>query len=277
MKLCLRKYIQFIFTLALLHVGAVVAFAQTPPASLAVNSSTLYLLSTTSGNPESIDTVMTGATLPYYVYPDADFNPAFDNTSPLSNIESSFGWSAAVSGQYSVAAVGTYPTNYKNITWNTAGTYTITVTETSAAAYGGCSGDYSFSVVVAAKPTAVFTSTATLACPQSGTYTIALPIINTSGIASATEKHVQYSITMVYAGGTTPAPTMGTVPMVTTGATSVSVDLNNLPEGRYVFTLTAVSDRISRKCSVAGVLGAQVTYTLYVTSPKPTLRTSAIQ
>lgn len=268
------KYTKYICAFILMHLSVFQVVAQTPPDVLPVGGDNLTLLNATAGDPESIDTVVVGSTLPYYVYPDFDFNPSFIESTPLdsSKIDSKFFWSSDAG--YVVNTVNaTDPENYKNITWNIKGNYAIKVTEKTDALYGGCSGDYNFKVVVLDKPTATFTSAATITCPQTVATDISLPIKNTSGVKLTTEneKHVQYTVNMSYNGG---AATPVTVPAVESGATSVVVSLSSLPEGRYVFTLTKVSDRISRKCSIDGTLGAQTTYIMYVTTPKPTLTTS---
>jgi hypothetical protein len=267
------KYTKYLCAFILMHLSVFQMVAQAP---ITVEGQILTPL--TTGTSEGIDTVTVGATMPYYVYPDFDFNPSFIESTPLdsSKIDSKFFWSSDAG--YVVNTVNaTDPENYKNITWNTAATYLIKVTEKTAATYGGCTGDYSFSVVVLPKPTAAFSTAATLACPQTAATTVYVPLTVSSGVKGTTEEQMKFTFTYTYNGVAQGAIASEHIAYAEgTGTISVGLQaLSSLPEGRYVFTLTAVSDRISRKCSVDGTLISPTTYTVYVTSPKPTLKTSA--
>jgi hypothetical protein len=276
LKHCLPTYLAAILCMLALAFGSVNSELMAQPSLITVDGVDLYTANATK--PETtIDSATIGATLPYYIYPDVNFNPLYNPTSPFANIESSFAFVGAAGYTISDIATHTSATNYKNITWNTLGSYTITVNETAAATYGGCTGSSTFDVKVINKPTAAFTNAGVLICPNSTT--VDLPITVATDIAGTTEKQMQFAITCTKGGtafditGTDGkyAEGTGTTTVTATAATGT------LTEGIYTFTLSSVSDRISRKCAVSGTLGTQTTYTVYVFAPKPTIKTSAIK
>lgn len=247
--------------------------AQALPTSMTINSALLYKTAATD-----VDSATVSATLPYFIYPDVNFNPNFSDSDPLNatKLESTFTW-PGTTANYTIAPVTGYTgiSDYKNITWINTGSYSLSISETAAATYGGCSGNTTLKVDVIKKPTAAFTNAGVLICPNSTT--VDLPITVTTDIAGTAEKQMQFTITCSKGG--TPFAISGTDGKYAEGAstTTVTATTGALTEGIYTFTLSSVSDRISRKCGVSGTIGTQTTYTVYVFAPKPTLKTSAIK
>jgi hypothetical protein len=269
-------------------------FAQVYPTSITNPTGT----STSLFPPASasdIDSVTIGATMPYYVLPDLNFNPSLQATATTydvtkiftsANISSTFSWTVPTGCSYAhVPNTGTYTDlvnlgNFMNITFtnsvSTSAVQTITVNETSSSTYGGCTGSTTFNVQVINAPTAQFSKIGVVVCPSETT--ISLPLTATSSVAGTTEKQLQFTFNYQYNGGTTTTISTDAVSYALgSGSVIPTVTLASLPEGIYTFTLTGVSDRISRKCNISGNVTAQPTFKVYVTSPKPTLSTSAVQ
>jgi len=273
LKHCLPTYLAATLSMLALAFGTGNSelMAQALPTNMTINSASLFKTGVTD-----IDSATIGATLPYFIYPDVNFNPAFDDADPLNatKLASTFTWPSAAG--YTVSTVTGYAGiyNYRNITWNTLGSYAMTVNETSNATYGGCTGSTTFNVAVINKPTAGFTNAAVLLCP--GSTAVNLPLTVTTDVNNV-EKQLQFNITCDKAGTNVVLTLDATNYAKGTGSIVPQATVAALSEGIYTFTLNKVNDRISRKCSLNGTVVANTTYKVYVTSPKPTLKTSAVR
>lgn len=247
-----------------------------------------------------IDSVTIGATMPYYVLPDLNFNPKlqliatptqYDQTKIFTkaNIESLFSW-AIPSGCTAahVPSTASYPDlvnldNFMNITFTTSVLQTITVNETSASTYGGCSGTTNFKVQVINAPTAQFSSAGLYQCLNTSSLTLPISITSAQKYIASESAFIALTITAVNKADNK-AVTLNAIANIYPDASGVMVNISSvapytsgLPEGIYTFTLSNVTDRISRKCGISGTIGSQNTITVYVKPPKPTLKTSAVQ
>jgi len=105
-----------------------------------------------------------------------------------------------------------------------------------------------------------------------------LPLTVTSDMVNTAEKQLQFDITCAKGATSVSISSWDATSYAEglTGSVTSQATLAALTEGIYTFTLNKVNDRISRKCGLdTGSLGTQTTYKVYVTSPKPTLTTSA--
>jgi len=209
----------------------------------------------------TVDFYMTrGTTIPFYVTPDAYFNPGY--VTPTWTVSSTFLWSFSVD-PVSFSFSSTTAIN-PDITIGTVGSYVLNVVETSA---GGCpdATPMSANVIVREQPTANFATLVGRDIVQCGTYTGAVPFTITDNLA--TNFLVDYTLVVqsYAADGTT---TFG-APISTTSYTDVAFATAGLkdlvastaypvlenPVGspkvtRYTFTITGgtngINDAISR-------------------------------
>jgi len=240
---------------------------------------------------ENTEYVTVGSVLQYFVMPDPIANPGFNVTNPTQNVASSFEWSVSGTG-----GTVTATTPLATVTWgNTPGSFLLTAIEKPATNLGFCDPASNpgtiVDVVVIPKTRIGFTTgdgagpeITPLATAYTGyiceptnpattaktvSFTMALPVkdANTDNI------WVSYTIT-----GTTPEGqaitglTQGTDVPLTLDAT---LDLIFNAYGKYVITLTKVTDRISRKpaTEVPGELlasGAGLSFTFDLTKPVET-------
>lgn len=288
MKHFLPKYLCFFFLLTLwLSAGKVLAQISYPGSIKSPTETGTYLFPPVSAS--DIDSVTIGATMPYYVLPDLNFNPKLQATATTydqtkiftkANIESSFSWTIPSGCTPShVPSTASYPDlvnldNFMNITFTTSVLQTITVNETSASTYGGCSGTTNFKVQVISKPTGGFTQATMISCPSTGSVTLSLPVTLSSDVAGITEKQMEFTLSLSKSGtDLTSSITQPTKIAEGSGTGKLPVTITGLSIGRYDFTITKVRDRISNKCNMDGIINATYsTMYVYILNPLPTLQ-----
>jgi hypothetical protein len=186
---------------------------------------------------ENRDSVTVGASMKYYVEPDA----------AISGTNSTFAWSLKTP----LGTVTPTSTNIATISFGTVlGVDTIKVRETSPTA--SCPGSISkIPIELIAAPTGEFNDAdyvdgVCVAVADSGTYTYAVPLsLNTS----VKDDSIRLSVTV-----TRPDLTTRSL-IIKVKKTATSFTYGDYPSfGAYTFKITAVTDRISRKSNVAGTI-----------------------
>lgn len=113
-----------------------------------------------SGAATEIDSVTVGTTTRLYVKPDAYFHPGY--VTPGWTLTADFTWTWDISAAVGSAVDAGESTNdvWVQVDWSgtAGGPYSIKVTETAPAAFGGCSGDTNVWVSVIPSPTITFTA-----------------------------------------------------------------------------------------------------------------------
>ncbi|MGC8823078.1 MAG: hypothetical protein ACP5PZ_00575 [Bacteroidales bacterium] len=246
---------------------------QAQPNSVTPETDVLYQHGRNSGGidpDENVDSVTVGGTTKYYVLPDSVVNPGFDyNTDLFANIISTFNWTvtgALASG--GVQPVGTFPQNYKQITWTATGTGTITATEVAAPSQGGCTGSTtSINVEVIAAPDVTAVSVPNTTC-HTGTipYNITCPNASLT-ISSAVKgnKGVIVNWSLTGPSGFTPV-TNQTANL----GNSTTLDLSAVTlthPGMYTLTINWVTDRIATKSGLTQITDG--TNTTFIVTAAP--------
>lgn len=246
---------------------------QAQPNSVTPETDVLYQHGRNSGGvdpQENTDSVTVGGTTKYYVLPDATVNPGFDyNTDLFANIISTFNWTvtpALASG--GVQAIGTYPSNYKQITWTATGTGTITATEVAAVSQGGCTGSTtSIDVEVITAPDVTGVTVSDITC-HAGTIPYSLTCPNASlTISSAVNgnKGVVVNWSLTGPSGFTPV-TNQTANL----GNSTTLDLSAVTlthPGTYTLTINWVTDRIATKSGLTQIADGTNTTFLVTAAP----------
>jgi len=232
-----------------------------PPASVSIDGKTYFrhgFNSTGAGltlqTPrEDVDSVTITSSMRYFVMPDPRVSPLFDveNLPAISNVNSTFNWTIAPLGH---GAITSTPSNNPLITvqWNMLGAGTLTVLEVPSVGQA-CDGDHQtvMPVLVIARPTIAFTPINTEYLREeceddiTGGHGVNIDM-------SVFTQSAQVEITFTVTKDGVPYTGFG-------GATPIRLVNNRLPiifteYGRYVFTITGVTDRISRKSSVTGIV-----------------------
>jgi hypothetical protein len=246
--------------------------------SYSVNSQTLYKHGNNSTGVsvyETIDSVTTGGTTRYWIYPDLSLNAGYDPSNPLTTtLTSSFTWAATnTSGTAAgtVSAVGTYGAyqNYKQVSWTGLGTINLSSTEKSGVS-GNCDGTAKvIAVEVIDKPTPNFPaaggSNSTCGTGADGSLSIAVPAlnINFNSVVKNGNRQMKltYDVTCSNAGFTAVS---GHQVNINEAAGTFTLASNLTHYGTYTITLKTVSDRISVKSNVTANASGNVTYTYYV-------------
>ncbi|MDR1154107.1 MAG: hypothetical protein LBL04_05300 [Bacteroidales bacterium] len=206
------------------------------------------------GLPQEVrDSVTVTSTVKYFVLPDPAVSPEYkydtpSNTVDFSKVNSTFAWSLINSRG---TAAGTTP--IVSVTWNTTGIDSLKVKETPKT--GTCAGkETTIPVAVIAKPEIGFN-------PNGGLYSDGACYAQTQVTAGidypfavtlttqSSQVLVDYTVTK---DGTDYSPLNGTdVPVSVTGG---NITLHFTDYGKYVITVTKVTDRVSRKSEVEGVI-----------------------
>jgi hypothetical protein len=254
----MRKFtsLKSLATLCLVFVGFANVWAQNPVTTEVGVS--LYKHTTNSVNPvgpvagEAIDSVTVGSAMKYYVLPDINVNPGF--VAPFTNVASTFAWTTSLptgTAAGAIAAVGVFPTNYKQVTWSGLGTINLNVVESSGAGCGSGSTT-TIPVTIIRVPTVTGGAAPAAQCTSNpATVTFAVPFTLTSDISTPDKVRINYTVTnpdatvLFAAANLDLAKTATTFNLTLTGATQY---------GNYTVTINSVSDRISRKSSVAGTV-----------------------
>jgi hypothetical protein len=259
------NFLKVATVIAVMTITAGTMWAQAP-ASVSAESTTLVKDSTNSAGvyktSEYIDSLTVGAVnVKYLVYPDLKISPSYAfSTSATANLNSTFVWSSSPSTTTINNTVSGFATNYAKITFPaTAGDYTISVVETATT--GTCAGTAQTLAarLIAAPVVTGGTVTGTISCPTTVTpYNMNVPNITLSGLSSAVVASQQIKIDYTLTGPVDNAGTSGTIGSgtITLAEGSSVPDLSTLNgnvdyPGTYTFTITGISDRISRKSAVS--------------------------
>ncbi len=203
---------------------------------------------------ESIDSVTIGAQMQYYVQPSPVISPSYTYTSPLLNLNSTFAWTAAPAASATITSPmnATVLTNWVSVLWNSLGTVNLSVVETANT--GSCAGTTTtIPVMVIHIPTITGGAAPAPQCaasPAGVSFTV--PFTLTSDLNLPSTVRVNY--TVLNPDGTTAIAAQNVE--LANSVTSVNVILpaGSVQFGQYKVTFNAVSDRISRKSSVAGTV-----------------------
>jgi hypothetical protein len=193
---------------------------------------------------ENTDSVTVGAVMKYFALP--------DTATAVKNTANTYAWT--ITSALGSQTAGT-TTNTATVTFgSTATTGTIQVIETSSLGCVGSTVTDPIQSIAAPANTAITFST--LSCPTGSIpYTLAGPTV-TLGISDAMKTGAQKIIvTYNLTGPTGFSSITGTVVNLAEGVLTIPLSGVNLSQpGTYTFTITALTDRISRKSSVAGTL-----------------------
>ena len=250
-------------------------FAQNPITVSAAAGTTLYKQGTNSGNligpvvTETPDLITTGTKVPYLVIPDPLLNPTWVLGADATNttgIVSTWTWTIPGVVSSTVATTGHYlPID---VTGTAGVTGTISVAEQGA----GCPGAATtINVRVVAKPTATAMAVSDGTAPlnqicqpgTNGTLNVPFPtysITKTTDAAIPGDAKVQVKATLVFTNFVTAAvTTYFTDAILNVDATTGNISNTDLAAaatptiaafnswGTYALTITAISDKISRK------------------------------
>lgn len=216
---------------------------------------------------ENTDSVTIGSTMQYYVQPSPAISPLYVYTSPKSNLNSSFVWTAApaASGSITSPMNGTVLTNWISINWTALGAVNLSVVETATT--GGCAGSTTtIPVLVIHAPTITGGVAPAAQCATNpSTVSFTVPFTLTSDVLAPSTVRVNYT---VYNPDNSVLIAAQDVELAK-AATTINVPLTGAAQyGAYKVTFNTVSDRISRKSSVNGtVTTANVLLTV---NPVPT-------
>jgi hypothetical protein len=261
-------FLKGLVTASLVLFGFANAFAQNP---ITPELTPLYKHTTNSSDPvgpvagEAIDSVTVTSLMKYYVLPDPNVNPGF--AVPFLNILSTFNWSTSGATGTAAGAIANVPAalhpNYKQVTWTGIGTINLNVVEVSSS---GCTsgGSTTVPVQIINIPTVTGGAAPAAQCTANpATVTFLVPLALTSDISLPDKVRINYTVynpdaTVLFAASNLDlAKAAASFSLTLTGATQY---------GNYMVTINSVSDRISRKSSVAGT----------VTSPNITLTVNRI-
>jgi hypothetical protein len=244
-------------TLALMVAGITGVFAQNP---ITPETTALYKHTTNSTNlvgpvaGEAIDSVTTTSVMKYYVLPDINVNPGF--VAPFTNLVSTFGWTTSVATGSAAGVIANVPSsvhaNYQQVTWSGIGTINLNVVENSVS---GCASGSTTTIPVSIIniPTVTGGAAPSAQCTSDpATVTFAVPLATlTSDISTPDKVRINYTVynpdnTVLFpAANLDLAKGAATFNLTLTGATQY---------GAYKVTINSVSDRISRKSVVAGIV-----------------------
>jgi hypothetical protein len=248
-----------ILIIVLLTISSGYMFAQ----EVAMSPTTLkqhgYNSSGTATTSENIDSVTVSAVMPYWVAPDANLS--------ATSTTNTFNW-IIPSGLGTLTSASV--TNLASVTFSTVGTGQIGVSEISGVS--GCVGDTTLiDVQVLAKPTATASTFGTVDCPSTATpYNMNVPTFTLTDLASSVKAgYQQIKVTYTLTGPTDNSGTSGTIGTASTTLTmaegSKILDLSALNgmidyPGTYTITISNITDRISRKCSVGNAVNLTKTF-----------------
>ena len=271
--------------------------------AFALNGAFAQFVASTSTASEAIDTVTVGATIPYYVQPDAYFNPSFSTIADTASVESTFAWDvtgvtgASLIWQSVNATAGNG--NYVEVNFgNTNGAgQTISVLETAPA---GCNAGSAITmeVRVIGTPAVSFSpdnagtvlggSGATLSfCEGDARLSDVVQLAFTQADLPNNPSYLaSYEITVDTIQADATVSNIGARTETFSGASAVASNANTLdlaqPTGGFVcitngsgvkrstvykYTILGVNDRISRKSDyLTNSAGAATGWTLYDTN-----------
>jgi hypothetical protein len=272
---------------AIMMLGYTTLNAQNPsPATVTLDGSTFGKHGFNSGGIattlENVDSLTIGAAnVKYFVYPDSAISPLYNvATNYSTGLNSDFFWSVNPSTGITIDTTNAgYRNNYAKITFPSTGTppidYTISVVETAKGS--NCAGTAkAINARLIAIPAVTGGTVTAPGCPSTvAPYNFLVPTISLTGLSSAVQSTNQkIKITYTLTGPTDMAGTIGTLNTNTIDIpeNSTSVDLSGLGPivdypGTYTFSITGISDRISRKSGVA--VTPSFTNVTFVVSRRP--------
>jgi len=217
---------------------------------------------------EAIDSVTLGAQLQYYVQPSPAISPAYVFSSPLLNLNSTFAWTAAPAASATITSPmnGTVLTNWITVKWNSLGAVNLSVIETANT--GSCGGTTTtIPVMVLHVPTLTGGAAPAAQCaasPAGVSFTV--PFILTSDLNLPSTVKVNY--TVLNPDGTISIAAQNV--QLANSVTSINVTLpaGSTQFGQYKVTFNTVSDRISIKSSIPGIVTSPSV--LLTVNPVPT-------
>jgi hypothetical protein len=237
----------------------------------------------------NVDTVTVGATMPYYV--NGDPNMHMLRQWGAITAKSTYSWTVPVASTATI----TGSDSLVSVKWPLAGTYRLTVKENPGAVATGyptlCpSVPYAMDVKVLNRPTVAWNGTTPVAggCGVSGGTPITVPI-DLKGIGQwEVDYTVQYfnlanqevTVAGITRAASEPAVLLGAASNKNDGTAlanqsllsiSIPADKSTGDYGKYVITITSISDRISRKSGIPSEATdiPSVSYTIY-SMPTPT-------
>lgn len=205
---------------------------------------------------EDTDSVTIGASMNYFVMPDLTINQdgdgPYDYTTNADALVSTFDWTGSTIG----TLAGPDTDNEVSFTFGSLGTGLIRVVEQGPSCASGDTTDVPVRVI--AVPTAVFDAPAGAICESDTASGYDVDITSTT---SMTTGLVRYIIEVE--GPNTNVTHTATV-NIAAGTNTYTIPAGSFGDGRgaYTISFTEVSDRISRKSSVAGSLASTHTMTL---------------
>lgn len=256
------------FTKKLLLTAAMTVFGLAGMLAQQLNTTGLYRHGTNSASggsvvaTEATDSVTLGATMDYFVMPDPLYNPSYvAATSLTANLVSTFTWSSTPAAT-SIATKTGFGQNYVTVTWPSAtGDYSLKVIENGSAGCDDPTGRI-IPVRLINKPTANFNSATSTVCSATpGSVTFTLPLSLSTDITND-RIFVSFQVVFTPAVGAPTTNTYSNVPLLDTGSINLETLTGSaLAHGKYEVTITSVSDHVSTKSNVAGVIGATPKYT----------------
>ncbi|MDR1672132.1 MAG: hypothetical protein LBS09_01515 [Bacteroidales bacterium] len=258
--------------------AAIAVSAQTPPSPIKVvlDSKDHYAHGynkdevSTPDAQEVTDSVMVGATMHYFVKPDADYNKAYTEGADLTNTsltESEFGWTVPSIG--SLTPVGPNTTNtspHTTVTWNAAGTGQLEIVETPKEYKGQplptgvtvCPSDaVIIPVTVIPQPGVQFGVAATTGERKDAvcetdivtnpvTYNFPIGAYQQTNISEAGGVTIKYTIKKDAAAAATGTP----VRLASAATATATLPIEFDEYGIYEITLTTIADHIAVKCNL---------------------------
>jgi len=273
-----------------LMIGVLTAVGQipnNPPGrNLTLDSKVLYEhgynkdFTTTPDVPrENVDTVMVTAVMNYFVMPDVYWNSAYflqSNYSATNLTSSQFDWTVTLGTAVAQNANATSTSPWVKITWGTTtGAAVVTVKEVpQGLSDPACDGTpTTIPIHIIAKPTIGFNPVGTPPtfvasdCYTSATVASAFYDFPISVTTSSSEVLINYSVEKTdLITGTVTTTSASNVP-VNAGIGILKVLFSDY--GSYKVTITSITDRIARKCDVAGDINVSANQFTYNVMPAP--------
>ena len=228
-------------------------YGQTPPNNVSIDSKDYYQHGRNSSGPstqEERDSVTVTSEFKYFVLPDPTISPDYKydtpaNTIDFSKVNSTFAWSL----KNSFGTTNSSTTPIITVTWNTTGIDSVMVKETPNIGAACAGSGTSIPVAVIIKPEIAFTPNGSIyadsACYTQTQVTTGVQYPFSMAVTTqSSQVWVDYTVTK---NGTLQTSLAGTNVPVSGG----NITLTFQDYGRYVVTITKVTDRVSRKSTDA--------------------------
>lgn len=243
----------------------------------------LYRHTTNSGSggaatpEEATDSVTVNGVMSYWVMPDQNISPSYNDPSDaLGDLNSSFDWSAT-SGtptlvDLTAGYAGANNSNYVSLEWGATGAKTVSVTEVANSGSCSAAAARTMGVLVIAAPTVYFGDDTGLedVC-ATGTDGSLNPSVSDVGVSFTSEVAGARDMKLTYdlAGPAGFSAVSDHEVSIDEGAGSFTVAQTLTHYGTYTLTLKGATDRISVKSGITGGLGTGTVYTINIV-PTPT-------